>query len=75
MSDITSIRSEQDYERALNEVEILWGSSSGTPKGDRLDMLATLIDAWETIQYPMASPDPMEVVKFHKEQQHKNRSG
>lgn len=41
------VRSEVDYESALVEVERLWGAKSGTPDGDRLDILATLIDAYE----------------------------
>jgi HTH-type transcriptional regulator/antitoxin HigA len=43
MSDVKPIRSEKDYEAAMAEVESLWGAKSGTPKGDRLDVLATLI--------------------------------
>ncbi len=53
----------------MKEVEILWGAKSGTPKGDRLDVLATLIDAWEAIHYPMDPPDPIEAIKFRTEQQ------
>jgi HTH-type transcriptional regulator/antitoxin HigA len=57
----------------LVEVERLWGSKSGTPKGDRLDVLATLIDAYETEHYPMESPDPVEAIKFRMEQQRLSR--
>ncbi|MDP1700538.1 MAG: helix-turn-helix domain-containing protein [Aestuariivirga sp.] len=53
----------------MKEVEILWGAKSGTPKGNRLDVLATLIDAWEAIHYPMDPPDPIEAIKFRMEQQ------
>jgi HTH-type transcriptional regulator/antitoxin HigA len=56
-------------EAALAEVERLWGAKSGTPAGDRLDVLATLIDAYETIHYPMNPPDPIEAIKFRMEQQ------
>jgi HTH-type transcriptional regulator / antitoxin HigA len=69
MSEVKPIRSEKDYERAMKEVESLWGSKSGTPKGDRLDVLATLIDAWETANYPMDPPDPIEAIKFRMQQQ------
>lgn len=62
MSDVKPIRSEQDYEKALGEVEILWGSLHGTEKGDRLDVLATLIDAWEAVHCPMDPPDPVEAI-------------
>jgi HTH-type transcriptional regulator/antitoxin HigA len=69
MSDIKPIRTKKDYERAMQEVESLWGAKSGTPKGDRLDVLATLIDAWEAAHYPMDPPDPIEAIKFRMEQQ------
>jgi HTH-type transcriptional regulator/antitoxin HigA len=67
--ELKPIRSEADYERALAEVEILWGAKSGTPKGDRLDVLATLIDAYEATHHPMDPPDPVEAIKFRMEQQ------
>src|SRR5579884_1922486 len=69
MKDLRPIRSEKDYERALAEVEELWGAKAGTPKGDRLDILATLIEAYETEHYPMDPPDPIEAIKFRMEQQ------
>jgi HTH-type transcriptional regulator / antitoxin HigA len=69
MGDIKPIRSEKDYEAAMAEVEILWGAKSGTPKGDRLDVLATLIESWEGANYPMDPPDPIEAIKFRMEQQ------
>ena len=45
------------------------GSASGTPKGDRLDVLATLIDAYEAQHHPIDPPDPVEAIKFRMEQQ------
>lgn len=68
-AEIQSIRSERDYENALEEVSKLWGAASGTAKGDRLDVLATLIDAYEAEHYPMDPPDPIEAIKFRMEQQ------
>ena len=44
------------------------GAKSGTPKGDRLDVLATLIDAYEARHYPMDPPDPIEAIQFRMEQ-------
>src|SRR5438132_13586479 len=67
--DIKPIRTKKDYEAALAEVERLWGAKSGTPDGDRLDVLATLIDAYEVVHYPMDPPDPIEAIKFRMEQQ------
>ena len=68
-NEVKPIRTKGDYEKALAEVERLWGAKSGTPNGDRLDVLATLIDAYETEHYPMDPPDPIEAIKFRMEQQ------
>jgi HTH-type transcriptional regulator / antitoxin HigA len=69
MSEIKPIRTEKDYEAAMAEVETLWGAKSGTPKGDRLDVIVTLIESWEAANYPMDQPDPIEAIKFRMEQQ------
>jgi HTH-type transcriptional regulator/antitoxin HigA len=68
-TDLKPIRTKADYKAALAEVERLWGARSGTPKGDRLDVLATLIDAHETQHYPMDPPDPIDAIQFRMEQQ------
>ncbi len=69
MRSLKPLRSERDYTRALSDVERLWGAKSGTSNGDRLDILATLIDAYETEHDPMDLPDPIEAIKFRMEQQ------
>jgi HTH-type transcriptional regulator/antitoxin HigA len=66
--ELKPIRSKANYANALAEVERLWDAKSGTPEGDRLDVLATLIDAYETEHYPMDPPDPIEAIKFRMEQ-------
>lgn len=63
------IRSEADHAAALAEVEQLWGAKAGTPAGDRLDVLATLVDAYEAEHHPMDPPDPVEAIRFRMEQQ------
>jgi HTH-type transcriptional regulator/antitoxin HigA len=68
-SELKPIRSEADYDEALAEVERLWGSKLGTPDGDRLDILATLIEAYEDKHYPMDLPDPIEAIKYRMERQ------
>ena len=68
-ADVRPIRTKRDYEAALKEVERLWGAKTGTREGDRLDVLATLIDAYEAQHYPMDPPDPIEAIKFRMEQQ------
>jgi HTH-type transcriptional regulator / antitoxin HigA len=67
-AEVRPIRSKRDYEAALREVELLWGAKAGTRGGDRLDVLATLIDAYEAEHYPMDPPDPIEAIKFRMEQ-------
>jgi len=69
MAELKPIRTEADYEKALAKLARLWGAKLGTPKGDRLDVLATLIDAYEEEQYPMDPPDPIEAIRFRMEQQ------
>ncbi|MGB8398115.1 helix-turn-helix domain-containing protein [Bradyrhizobium sp.] len=67
--EVKPIRTKKEHESALKEVERLWGATSGTRDGDRLDVLATLIDAYEAEHYPMDPPDPIEAIKFRMEQQ------
>jgi HTH-type transcriptional regulator/antitoxin HigA len=67
--EVKPIRSEADYEAALAEIERLWGAKAGTLEGDRLDVLATLIDAYESEHDPFDPPDPIEAIKFRMEQQ------
>jgi HTH-type transcriptional regulator/antitoxin HigA len=68
-SELKPIRSEADYDEALAEVERLWGAKLGTPEGDRLDILATLIEAYDDKHYRMDPPDPIEAIKYRMEQQ------
>jgi HTH-type transcriptional regulator/antitoxin HigA len=67
------IRTAADYERALVALEGLWGAESGTVNGDRLDVLATLIDAYEAEHDPIDTPDPIDAIKFRMEQQRLSR--
>jgi HTH-type transcriptional regulator / antitoxin HigA len=71
--DVKPIRSNADYEAALKEVEQLWGAKLGSREGDRLDVLATLIDAYESEHFPLDPPDPIEAIKFRMEQQNLTR--
>jgi HTH-type transcriptional regulator/antitoxin HigA len=63
------IKTDTDHEVALKEIERLWGAAEGTEKGDRLDILITLVDAFEAARFPMDLPDPIEAIKFRLEQQ------
>jgi HTH-type transcriptional regulator/antitoxin HigA len=69
MRELKPIRNEADYQAALAELGELWGAKAGTPEGDRLDVLATLIDAYETERHPIDPPDPIEAIKFRMDQQ------
>jgi HTH-type transcriptional regulator / antitoxin HigA len=71
--EVKPIRSNADYEAALKEVERLWGAKPGSRDGDRLDVLATLIDAYEAEYFPIDPPDPIEAIKFRMEQQNLTR--
>jgi HTH-type transcriptional regulator/antitoxin HigA len=68
-TEIKPIRTKRDHDAALKEIERVWGAKAGTPEGDRLDVLATLVDAYEAEHYPMDPPDPIEAIKFRMEQQ------
>ena len=53
---IKPIRTDADYERALREIQRLWGAKEASPEGDRLDVLATLVDAYENEHFPIIRP-------------------
>jgi HTH-type transcriptional regulator/antitoxin HigA len=54
--EIASIKNQRDYRRALKEIEGLMGAKRNTPEGDRLDVLVTLVQAWEAKRYPLDLP-------------------
>jgi HTH-type transcriptional regulator/antitoxin HigA len=62
--DIKPIRTEADYQAAMREVESLMTAEFGTPEGDRLDVLATLVEAYEAKHFPMEVADPVDAIKF-----------
>jgi HTH-type transcriptional regulator/antitoxin HigA len=66
--DIRPIRTKSDYRAALKEVERLWEYEPGTPEGDRVDVLATLVEAYEAKHYPIPAPDPIAAIEFMMEQ-------
>jgi HTH-type transcriptional regulator/antitoxin HigA len=68
LMDIRPIRSEADYRAALADIERLWKSEPGTPEGDRVDVLAILIEAYEARHHPIPAPDPIAAVLFMMEQ-------
>jgi len=66
---VTPIKSQRDYRRALKEIEGLMAAKRNTPEGDRLDVLVTLVEAWEAKHYPLDLPDAVEAIRYHMEQQ------
>lgn len=66
--NIRPIKTEQDYDAALAEIEQLWGAEADTQEGDKLDVLITLVEAYEDKHYPIAPPDPIEAILFRMEQ-------
>jgi HTH-type transcriptional regulator / antitoxin HigA len=66
--DIKPIKGARDYRRALEEIEGLMRARRNTPQGDRLDVLVTLVEAWEAKHYPLDLPDPIAAIKYHMEQ-------
>jgi len=66
--DIKPIRTKADYRAALKDVESLMTAKANTPEGDRLDVLATLIEAYERAHFPMDLPDAVDAIKFRMEQ-------
>ncbi len=71
--DIQPIKTEQDYDKALAEIEEFWGADEGTENGDKLDILLILVDDYEKIHYPILPPDPIEAIKFRMEQMNLSR--
>jgi HTH-type transcriptional regulator/antitoxin HigA len=65
--DIKPIKTEADYQEALREVEHLFDAQPNTPEGDRLDVLATLVEAYEERHHDIPSPDPIETILYHLE--------
>jgi HTH-type transcriptional regulator / antitoxin HigA len=66
--DVQPIRTKRDHSRALKEIERLMDAKRGTSDGDKLDVLVTLVEAWEAKHYPIDLPDPVEAIKYHMEQ-------
>jgi HTH-type transcriptional regulator/antitoxin HigA len=66
--NIKPIKTKRDYRAALKEIESLMEAKIDTPEGDRLDILATLVEAYERNHFPMDLPDAVEAIKFRMEQ-------
>lgn len=65
--DIVPIRTKRDHRRALREIEGLMAAKHATPDGDPLDVLVTLVEAWEARHDPLDLPDPVAAIRYHME--------
>lgn len=65
--EIKPIKNETDYQAALEEIEFLFDAAPDTPEGDRLEVLTTLVEAYEERHYSIPMPDPIEAIAYHME--------
>jgi HTH-type transcriptional regulator/antitoxin HigA len=65
--NIKPVRNESDYRATLVEIEALMMAEKDTPEGEKLDVLVTLVEAYEAKNYPLDLPDPVEAIKFEME--------
>jgi HTH-type transcriptional regulator / antitoxin HigA len=73
MMDVRPIRTEADHQAALAEIATLMDAKMGTSEGDRLDILVTLVEAYETAHIPIEAPDPISAIVFMMEQKQFSR--
>jgi len=66
--DIKLIKTDADYRAALAAIETLMAATLDSPEGERLELLVTLVEAYERDHYPMDLPDPVEAIRFEMEQ-------
>lgn len=64
MTEIKPIRDDKSYHEALERIETLWGTASGTPAGDELDVWLTLVEVYENNHFPMPPSDPIDAIRF-----------
>jgi HTH-type transcriptional regulator/antitoxin HigA len=72
--EIRPIKSEQDYNQALERLELIFDAKMDTPEGDELEVLGILIDQYENENLPIGLPDPIEAIKFRMEQMGYNQN-
>jgi HTH-type transcriptional regulator / antitoxin HigA len=63
--ELRPIRTETDYQEALQEIELLFDATPNTPEYDRLDVLSTLVEAYEKKHIPIEIPDPIEAIEYY----------
>jgi HTH-type transcriptional regulator/antitoxin HigA len=68
MFDLKVIKTEEEYQNALRELDKIFDAKPGTPDGDRFELLSVLIDLYEQRHFPIEAPDPIEAIKFRMDQ-------
>lgn len=71
---IKPIKTPEDYQAALDRLEVIFDAKPGTPEGDELEVLGILIDKFEQEHHPITYPDPIEAIKFRMEQMGYNQN-
>jgi len=66
--ELRPLKNDHDLDIAIEEMGLLWGSEIDTIDGDRLEVIALLIDAYESKHYPISPPNPIDAIKFRMEQ-------
>ncbi|MFM2368940.1 MAG: hypothetical protein RL619_1240 [Bacteroidota bacterium] len=72
--EIKPIKTENDYNQALERLEFIFDAKIGSPEGDELEVLGILIDQYENDHFPIGMPDPIEAIKFRMEQMGYNQN-
>ena len=68
------IKTETEYQQALQRLEVIFDARPGTSEGDELEILGILIDQYEQLHFPIDLPDPVEAIKFRMEQLNYNQN-
>ena len=72
--EIKPIKTENDYNQALERIEVIFDAKKGSSEGDELEVLGILIDQYENEHFPIGMPDPIEAIKFRMEQMGYNQN-
>ena len=72
--EIKPIKTEKDYNEAIQRIEQLWGAKKNSPDGDEFDLLCTIVEAYEIKHFPILPPDPIDAIVFRMEQMNMTKS-
>jgi HTH-type transcriptional regulator/antitoxin HigA len=72
--EIRPIKTEDDYNKAIQRIETLWGAKKNSREGDELDILCTIVESYEEKHFPILPPDPVDAIIFRMEQMNMTKS-